>query len=97
MIRDPYQVLGVEMNSDPETIRARYLKLVHQFPPERHPREFSEIRQAYEILRDPVVSLEKRLFDLHMADTFDTLLERERGRSVQRPVPTDVLLSLSDA
>lgn len=97
MIRDPYQVLGVTPQNDLQEIRARYLKLVHEFSPEQHPQQFSEIREAYEILRDPLVSLEKRLFDLHLGDTFETLVEQERKHCNQRPVPTDVLLSLGEA
>jgi len=97
MISDPYRVLGVDSNADSQQIRVRYLALVREYPPEREPEKFAEIRAAYENLRDPVVGMEKRLFDLSTADTFDALIASERQSLRQRPIPTDVLLSLADA
>ncbi len=47
-----YSVLGVSSQADSETIRQRYLELVRRFPPETHPEDFAEIRQAYEVLND---------------------------------------------
>ncbi|MCH5372587.1 MAG: J domain-containing protein [Planctomycetes bacterium] len=97
MIGDPYEVLGIDASADSQQIRARYLELVREYSPERAPEKFAEIRAAYDTLRDPVVSLEKRLFDLRTADTFDTLIALERESFRQRRIPTDVLLSLADA
>ena len=97
MISDPYQVLGVDASADSQQIRARYLALVREHPPERNPEKFAEIRAAYDSLRDPVVRLQNRLFDLRTADTFDTLLASERQKLQRRRIPTDVLLSLADA
>jgi DnaJ-class molecular chaperone len=96
MINDPYLVLGIDTNADSDQIRARYLALVREYPPERSPEKFAEIRAAYDNLRDPVVGLEKRLFDLRVADTFDTLLASEKQTFQHRRIPTDVLLSLTD-
>ena len=47
-------------------------------------------------LRDPVVSLERRLFNLTAVDTFDTLLAAERQRQRGKRLPTSVLLSLGE-
>ena len=93
---DPYEVLGVSADATEEQIRQRYLALVREFPPEQEPKRFAEIRDAYDQLRDPVVSLERRLFNLTAVDTFDTLLAAERQRQRARRLPTPVLLSLGE-
>ncbi len=48
----PYAVLGVTESDDDATIRARYLTLVRENPPEREPTKFAEIRAAYEKIKD---------------------------------------------
>lgn len=50
---DPYQVLGIPPEAGDEEIRAAYLRKVKEYPPDRAPREFEKVRDAYEILRDP--------------------------------------------
>lgn len=57
---DPFQILGVSRDAGEADVRARYLELVKQFPPEREPERFREIRAAYEAARDPL-SIAKRL------------------------------------
>jgi DnaJ-class molecular chaperone len=96
MIINPYEVLGVGPESTADEIRQRYLALVREFPPEREPQRFAQIREAYDQLRDPVASLERRLFNLTASDTFDTLLAAERRQQQGRRLPTPVLLSLSE-
>lgn len=96
MIIDPYDVLGVGPEASPDEIRRRYLTLVREFPPEREPERFAQIRAAYDQLRDPVASLERRLFSTTAMDTFDTLLAAERQQRHERRLPTAVLLSLAE-
>ena len=96
MIIHPYEVLGVGPEATADEIRQRYLALVREFPPEREPKRFAEIRDAYDQLRDPIASLERRLFNLTAVDTFDTLLAAERRRQRGRRLPTPVLLSLGE-
>ena len=50
---DPYDVLGLDRQADDVAIRRAYAQLVRQFPPEREPEAFRNIRAAYERLRDP--------------------------------------------
>lgn len=50
---DPYRVLGIERQVPDAEIKRAYFQLVRQFPPEREPEKFQEIRAAYEALRDP--------------------------------------------
>jgi curved DNA-binding protein CbpA len=50
---DPRQILEIEAEAGDEEIRAAYLRKVKQYPPDRAPREFERVRDAYEMLRDP--------------------------------------------
>lgn len=60
MVKDYYQILGIEQNADEEAIKSAYRKLARQYHPDSHefdPNEeiaFHEIDEAYEVLRDPV-------------------------------------------
>lgn len=53
MTDDPRLVLGVGPDANDEEIRAAYLQKVKEFPPDRAPTEFEQVRDAYERLRDP--------------------------------------------
>ncbi len=55
-------------------IRTSYLELVREFPPERAPDRFAEVRAAYDQLRDPVKNLEGRLFDVSAPFTFESIV-----------------------
>ncbi len=72
-----YAILGIEYKADVDVIRARYLDLVRQFPPETHPEEFQKIRTAYEVLSNPET---RRQYDLERfyGASLNTLLERSR-------------------
>lgn len=50
---DPRQILGIGLEAGDEEIRAAYLRKVKECPPDRAPREFERVRDAYEMLRDP--------------------------------------------
>src|SRR3989442_11422079 len=52
-VRDPYGVLGLDRQASEAEIKRAYFQLVRQFPPERQPEKFRDIRTAYEQLRDP--------------------------------------------
>ncbi|MDR1046260.1 MAG: DnaJ domain-containing protein [Treponema sp.] len=51
-IRDYYEVLGVERTAAPEEIKRSYFGKVRQYPPDRFPEEFKELRAAYDTLSD---------------------------------------------
>lgn len=57
---DPFTILGVSNDAGEAEVRARYLELVRQFPPEREPEKFREIRAAFEAAKDPL-SIARRL------------------------------------
>ncbi|MEX0819370.1 MAG: J domain-containing protein [Pirellulaceae bacterium] len=92
---DPYKVLGVSHTADDATIRTRYLELVREFPPERSPDRFAEVRAAYDRLRDPVVSLENRLFDVSVPFTFESIVADARPDIRRTRLSSSQLLSLA--
>lgn len=51
MTGDPYLLLGVPTQAGDDEINKAYLQKVRQFPPERSPRTFEQIRAAYEAIR----------------------------------------------
>jgi len=53
MASDPIEVLGISRDATDEEIRAAYLLKVREHPPDRSPEQFEQIRDAYEVLRDP--------------------------------------------
>lgn len=73
--RDPYSVLGVPEDADDDVIRARYLELIRTFPPEQNPEKFSDVRVAYEKLRDLDSRVRYRLFELGKQDSLDSIAE----------------------
>ena len=93
-MNDPYAVLGVSHDADENAVRQRYLELVRAHPPERDPERFAEIREAYDQLRDPAVTLENRLFTLTSPWTLERLLAEERQPAGSSRLPVDLLLSL---
>jgi len=52
---DPFAILGTSRYAEDAEIRARYLELVRQYPPDTEPDRFREIRSAYEAARDPLL------------------------------------------
>jgi curved DNA-binding protein CbpA len=86
-------VLGLPADSDDETIRRRYLELVKQFSPERHPEKFAAIRQAYESLRDLETRLRHRLFEAGRTESIDAILEELASRSPRRRITLQELVS----
>ena len=51
---DPWKELGISQDAGDDEIRRAYLQKIKAFPPERSPAEFERIRDAYELLRDPL-------------------------------------------
>jgi curved DNA-binding protein CbpA len=96
-MHNAYETLGVSSNAGEGEIRSRYLQLVRDFPPDRAPEKFAEIRAAYDELRNPIVQLERKLFYLPTQDSLDDLRAELRSRLKTAKIPVAKLLSLADA
>jgi curved DNA-binding protein CbpA len=69
---DPRAILGIGEDAGDDEIRAAYLRLVKEHPPEASPEQFERIRDAYDILRDPKRRTRNMLFS---ADPFAPLTD----------------------
>ena len=93
---DPYQRLDLSPEADQATVRRRYLELVKRYSPEKSPREFSEIRTAYEELRDPVRRLTKQILQIRTHESLEDIIADIRARVRSKRIPTETLLSLAE-
>jgi curved DNA-binding protein CbpA len=95
-MNDPYETLGVTPQSTESEIRNRYLQLVREFPPDRAPERFAQIRAAYDELRDPLVRLQKQVFSTATLDSIDEIAACVRERLRTRRLSVDALLALAE-
>jgi tetratricopeptide (TPR) repeat protein len=51
-MKDYYSTLNIAKSATAAEIKKAYFSLVRKYPPERHPAEFMQIREAYEVLID---------------------------------------------
>ena len=59
---NPFLVFDIDLDTTDEEVTTRYHELIKDFPPDRHPECFSEIRAAYEALKDRRSRLKTWLF-----------------------------------
>lgn len=83
-MKDPYEILGLPVDSDDAAIRSRYLELVRQFPPEKAPERFAEVRAAYDHFQDRDTRLLNRLSKPYRKDALDGFVESLAAKT-QRP------------
>ena len=93
-MNDPHGVLGVADDADDETIRRRYLELVREFPPERHPEKFAAVRAAYERLKDLDARVRHRLFEQGTRDGIEDQIEEMASRTPRRRFGLPALLQM---
>ncbi len=74
-ISDTYAVLGLGPGAEDEQIRAAYLAKLKQFPPERSPVEFEQVRDAYELLRDRRRRAQHTLFSVDTEARLESLVD----------------------
>lgn len=72
---DPYSILGLPADADDAAVRARYLHLTKEFPPEAHAEKSAAIRQAYDALKDLDARVTYRLFTAARTETIDAIIE----------------------
>lgn len=93
---DPFTILGVLADADESEVRARYLELVKQFPPERDPEKFHQIRAAFDAVKDPL-SIAKRLLappDQEDVPEWSKVIEAQKQHPPR--LSTALLLSLGN-
>jgi hypothetical protein len=95
-MQDPYETIGVRAGVDDETLRKRYLELVREFPPEKDPKKFAAIREAYDMLRDPVERVRRRVIHPCQEESLEDIIGELRSRLVGNRFPTQTLLDLAD-
>ncbi|MBL8816999.1 MAG: J domain-containing protein [Planctomyces sp.] len=95
MLLEHLQTLGLSLNATGEEIRNRYLDLVKQFPPEQFPQRATQIRCAYDFLRDPVHAWKEELFSTKPATSIEAIALELIPDIRSSRIPTDVLLSLA--
>jgi DnaJ-class molecular chaperone len=91
-----YQVLGVNYDSDYETIKKKYYELAKKYHPDLNPskeadEKFKKIKKAYEVLGDPnlriAYDLENNLTDSNESDSrreSDIKYESRYGKRIMR-------------
>lgn len=68
-MNDPYLILGlleqkIDGSLDDKTVKASYVNLLQQYPPEREPEQFKTIRKAFEQLETHKKRLKYDLLDI---------------------------------
>ena len=59
---NPFDVLGVDEAASDADVKKAYFQMVRQFTPEKHAEQFKQIREAYDLLKDPSHRLEAEVF-----------------------------------
>ncbi len=59
---NPFDVLGVDEAASDADVKKAYFQMVRQFTPEKHAERFKQIREAYDLLKDPSHRLEAEVF-----------------------------------
>ena len=67
-MRNPYEVLQILPTANDAQIKESYIQKVKEYPPERFPEEFKEIREAYEAVSTPRKRVAYKLFQREEPD-----------------------------
>ena len=96
---DPHEVLGLPRTATETETRHRYLELVRQFPPDRDPSRFAEIRAAFDQIRDPVRRLQTQIFEPDTGESVEAIAGdlRRRLRDRLNQAPLTFLLALAES
>lgn len=84
---DPYLTLRVARDADDATIHAAYLAAIKACPPERDPKRFEAVRNAYEAIRTHKDRLAYELFDTSLPTVADLLDRAAPVAQPRRPDP----------
>ncbi|MBU0500107.1 MAG: DnaJ domain-containing protein [Gammaproteobacteria bacterium] len=84
-MNDPFLILGVAEQADDAAIEAAYREGIRRSPPDRDPRRFEALRNAYEKIRTRRDRLAYDLFDTTPPDIEDLLQRAAPTGAPQRP------------
>ena len=73
-LMNPFDVLGVDGAASEGDVKKAYFQMVRKFTPEKHAEQFKQIREAYDLLKDPSRRLEAEVFSF-MTLSSDTPIE----------------------
>ncbi len=71
---NPFEILGIDETASDEDVKKAYFQSVRQFTPEKHAEQFKQIREAYDLLKDPSRRLEAEVFSF-INPTVETVTE----------------------
>lgn len=80
-----YLILGLPLDASDQQIRQRYLELVKRYTPEREPRRFQEISEAFEQLKNVRARVRSRMLGpLECKDSDQSLARLARASRPDR-------------
>lgn len=91
---DPFTVLGLPHDADPQLIRQTYLNLVKQFPPDKAPDKFRQIHHAYQMLDDPLAQANAIMRLMNEKVSLDDAIQQ--ASKLPARLPTRNLLALGN-
>ncbi len=84
-MKTPYDILEVSETSSNSEIKKAYLTKVRQFPPERFPEMFQQVRTAFELIQSEDDRLSYAMFHCQMPEPREIaaiILERTSKRTL---------------
>jgi len=91
-MKTPFDILDVAEDATDEAIKKAYLRKVRQYPPERAPKKFQDIRAAFEAIVSRKQRLKYQLFH-HEPPSLNALLERALRTTKNSCRPTEQLFT----
>lgn len=88
MLLNPYKILHIPRDASDVEIKKAYFKKIREFPPEKEPEKFKEIRAAYEQIKS---STSRAEVDLFVVKEVEIKLPPRRSFSVQPPGREDLI------
>jgi len=85
---NPYQFLGVSKTAGDQEIRAAYLAMLRNHPPDRDQQQFQKIQRAYECVKDSESRMHHRLF--HVVTVTPELINQSIQHSQQAKKRVDL-------
>lgn len=93
---DPYVLLDVAESADDQAVTRAYLAKVKQYPPEKSPEMFQQIRTAYESIRSPRDRIKQRVFAIEGLDTSVLVQALLKPGALQRPSQETLQAALAE-